>query len=161
MRKRKIINFIIMASLFSVMLCSCTAKPEKVESNVSNAVYHFADKDILVEADRDSKYKPLFRTGTVELYDEDPVVLSEPIAYGTFISEEEYQENFKKYEEETDSQRQQDEIRFSDKEEETNNCVVQVDDDIYFFIQADKYDNHKNPIDFDDVCSKFQIQVED
>ena len=147
---KKILKTSLAISLFFIVfICSgCTTK----KSGAAN-LFNFNNKEVLVTLDlKDGWYVEFGENGTY-LYDQIPDNKTDAVAYGVYVSKEDYENDLDGYKKSKGYKEIENGIYF--EEDTLSKYIISIDDNIYYEIIIHKNANY-NP---DKVFKRFKVEL--
>ena len=141
-------SFIIIAFIFILTGCNNDKKSPKAAN-----LFNFDDKEVLVTLDLKDGWFVEFGVNGTYLYDRVPNKKTNAIAYGVYVSKDEYNSELVEYKKAKGFKKTKNGIFF--KEDSLSKYIINVGDDIYYEVIVEK--NNYNP---DDVFKRFSIKLD-
>ena len=139
-------SFILFAFIF--ILTGCNNKTSKAAN-----LFKFNDKEVLVTLDlKDGWYVEFGENGTY-LYDQVPNKKTKAVAYGVYVSKDEYNSELDGYKKAKGFKEIKNGIFF--KEDSLSKFIINVGDDIYYEVIVEK-----NKYDANDVFKRFKVKLD-
>lgn len=149
---KKVVCFSFIAVLSILLLTGCGDSAKK--SGASN-IFKFNEKSVLVSVDLKDGWYVDFGENATYLFDQKPENDTKTIAYGVYVSKEDYDSDLEEYKSAKGYKEIKNGIFF--EEETLSKYILKIDDDIYYMVIVEKGNDYKAK----DVFDRFTVELSD